>query len=47
MNPVEDIVLKAKLLVANYKEGGDDGFDHTVTSAGKKVKGLGRFQHLR
>jgi len=46
MNPVEDIVLKAKLLVANYKEGGDDGFDHTVTSAGEKGKRSGKISEL-
>ncbi len=46
MNTLEEIELKAKLLVANYKEGGEDGFDHSVTSSGEKGNDLERFQNL-
>ena len=46
MNKLDDIALKAKLLVANYKEGGDDGYDHTVTSAGEKGKKSGKISEL-
>ncbi len=42
MNPIEDIALKAKLLMANFKEGSNDGFDHSVTSAGEKGKKSGK-----
>lgn len=30
MNTIEDIALKAKLLMANFKEGSKDGFDHSI-----------------
>ena len=43
---LDDIALKAQMLVANLKEGGDDGYDHSVTSAGEKGLKSGKVSEL-
>lgn len=38
--------LRAELLVANLKEGGDDGYDHSITTAGEKGLRSGKVSEL-
>lgn len=38
--------LRAELLVANLKEGGDDGYDHSTTTAGEKGLRSGKVSEL-
>lgn len=42
----DDFKLRAELLVANLKEGGDDGYDHSVSSAGRKGLRSGKVSEL-
>ena len=42
----DDFNLRAELLVANLKEGGDDGYDHSVSSAGRKGLRSGKVSEL-
>lgn len=42
----EDLKLKAQLLSANLKEGADDGYDHSVTSAGEAGLKSGKVSEL-
>ena len=43
---LDDVALKAQMLMANFKEGGDDGYDHSVTSAGEKGLKSGKVSEL-
>lgn len=43
---LDDVALKAQLLMANLKEGGHDGYDHSVTSAGEKGLKSGKVSEL-
>ena len=42
----DDFKLRAELLVANLKEGGNDGYDHSVSSAGRKGLRSGKVSEL-
>lgn len=42
----DDFKLRAELLVANLKEGGDDGYDYSVSSAGRKGLRSGKVSEL-
>ena len=37
MSMLEDLKLKKDLIIANFKEAANDGYDHSIESAGKKV----------
>lgn len=43
---VEAFKLRAELLVANLKEGGNDGYDHSTTTAGAKGLRSGKVSEL-
>lgn len=43
---IEDFKLRAELLIANLKEGGDDGYDHSTTTAGEKGLKSGKVSEL-
>lgn len=43
---IEAFKLRANLLVANLKEGGDDGYDHATTTAGEKGLKSGKVSEL-
>ncbi|MES1964296.1 hypothetical protein M0N77_02985 [Psychrobacter sp. AH5] len=43
---LEAFKLRAELLVANLKEGGDDGYDHSTTTAGEKGLRSGKVSEL-
>lgn len=43
---IDDFKLRAKLLVANLKEGGNDGYDHSATTAGEKGLKSGKVAEL-
>ncbi|WP_265087888.1 hypothetical protein [Psychrobacter urativorans] len=42
----DDFTLRAELLMANIKEGGDDDYDHSVTTAGEKGLKSGKISEL-
>ena len=44
---IDDFKLRAELLIANLKEGGDDGYDHSTTTAGEKGLKSGKVSELR
>ena len=43
---IDDFKLRAKLLVANLKEGGNDGYDHSANTAGEKGLKSGKVAEL-
>ena len=43
---LDDIALKVQMMMANLKEGGSDGYDHSVTSAGEKGLKSGKVSEL-
>jgi len=43
---IDAFKLRAELLVANLKEGGDDGYDHSTTTAGEKGLRSGKVSEL-
>lgn len=43
---IDAFKLRAELLVANLKEGGDDGYDHSTTTAGEKGLKSGKVSEL-
>jgi len=43
---IDDFKLRAELLMANIKEGGDDGYDHSTTTAGEKGLKSGKVSEL-
>ncbi|HCN17524.1 MAG TPA: hypothetical protein DIS81_06145 [Psychrobacter sp.] len=43
---LDDFKLRAELLVANLKEGSDDGYDHSTTNAGEKGLKSGKVSEL-
>ncbi|MGP4713479.1 MULTISPECIES: hypothetical protein [unclassified Psychrobacter] len=43
---IDAFKLRAELLVANLKEGGDDGYDHSTTNAGEKGLKSGKVSEL-
>lgn len=43
---LDDVALKAQMLMANLKEGANDGYDHSVTSAGEKGLKSGKVSEL-
>ncbi len=43
---IDDFRLRAELLIANLKEGGDDGYDHSTTTAGEKGLKSGKVSEL-
>lgn len=45
-NGLDDVNLITQLLSANLKEGGNDGYDHSVTSAGEKGLKSGKVSEL-
>ncbi|WP_296194071.1 MULTISPECIES: hypothetical protein [unclassified Psychrobacter] len=43
---IDAFKLRANLLMANIKEGGDDGYDHSTTTAGEKGLKSGKVSEL-
>ncbi len=43
---IDAFKLRAELLMANLKEGGDDGYDHSITTAGEKGLKSGKVSEL-
>ena len=43
---IDAFMLRANLLMANIKEGGDDGYDHSTTTAGEKGLKSGKVSEL-
>ena len=43
---LDDVALKVQMMMANLKEGGSDGYDHSVTSAGEKGLKSGKVSEL-
>lgn len=46
MNLFEDLQLKKDLIIANLKEAADDGYDHSIISAGEKGLRSGKVSEL-
>ena len=46
MSMLEDLKLKKDLIIANFKEAANDGYDHSIESAGKKGLRSGRVSEL-
>ncbi|WP_227677784.1 hypothetical protein [Psychrobacter frigidicola] len=43
---IDDFKLRAELLIANLKEGGNDGYDHSTTTTGEKGLKSGKVSEL-